>query len=87
MGVARYCDNNASCKDSTSEAHLVGLMEGWSAGAEGDSEDNGAEEGGQHSPGPIPSPSQSPTVLSGCSSDFDLESEGADLGADKPLEG
>ena len=87
MGVAHYHDNDASCKDRTSNAHLVGLMEGWSAGAEGDSEDNGAEEGGQRSPGPIPSPSQSPMVLSECSGDFDLESEGADLGADKPLEG
>ena len=87
MGVVHYCDNDASCKDSTSNAHLVGLMEGCSAGAEGDIEDNGAEEGGWHSPGPIPSPSQSPMVLSEHSSDFDLESEGADLGADKPLEG
>ena len=49
MGVVHYCDNDASCKDSTSNAHLVGLMEGCSAGAEGDIEDNGAEEGGWHS--------------------------------------
>ena len=62
-------------------------MEGWSAGAEGNSEDNGTEERGWHSPGPILSPSWSPMVWLGCSSDFDLESEGADLGADKPLEG
>ena len=37
-------------------------MEGWSAGAEGNSEDNGTEERGWHSPGPILSPSWSPMV-------------------------
>ena len=83
MGVVQYHDNEASCKDSASEAHHhgVGLMEGWSAGVEDNSEGNGADDRGGHSPGPIPS--WSPTVLSGCSSDFDLESEAAD----KPLEG
>ena len=83
VGVARYRDNKASCKDSSSEAHChgVGSIEGWSAGAEDNSEGDGADDRGGHSPGPVPS--RSPTVLSGRSSDFDLESEAAD----KPLEG
>ena len=45
-----------------------------------DSEGNGADDRGGHSPGPVLS--WSPTVLSGCSSNFDLES----AAADKPLE-
>jgi hypothetical protein len=47
-------------------------MEGWCAGPEDNS--NGANERGGHSPGPAPS--RSPMDLSGCSSDFDLESGG-----------
>jgi hypothetical protein len=49
-------------------------MEGWCAGAENDSD--GANEMGGHSPGTGPVPSRSPTVLSGGSNEFDLESGG-----------
>ena len=40
VGIAWYCDNEASCKDSASEAHHhgIGLMEGWSARMEDNSE-------------------------------------------------
>jgi hypothetical protein len=70
-GVARY--KKASREDGTSDAG-VGLMEGWCAGAENDSD--GADEMGGRSPGTGPVPSQSPTVLSGGSNEFDLESGG-----------
>jgi hypothetical protein len=73
VGVAWY--KEASHEDSTSDARPVGLMEGWCAGPEDDSD--GADERGGHSPGPAPS--RSPMDLSGCSSDFDLESGGVAL--------
>jgi hypothetical protein len=64
----------ANHEDGTSDTHPVGLMEGWCAGLENNS--NGTMKGRALTW----SCSKSvPMGLSGCSSDFDLESGGVAL--------
>jgi hypothetical protein len=85
VNVVQY--KEASCKDGTSDACPFGSVEGWCTGPKDDSD--GTDERGGHSPGPAPS--HSPMDLSGCSSDFDLESGGVALALEdadpKQLEG
>jgi hypothetical protein len=84
VGVSWY--KEASCKDSTSEAHPGPA--GSCAGVENRDDGDSAGERGGDSPGPAPS--QTPTAVSGHSSDFGLESEGVSSAledADKPHKG